>query len=199
MPNSTLTARTQANSTHLINFLQSSEQLMGCLKVVRDLELPDCWVAAGLIRNSYWDHLQNIQSSPIKSDIDVVYFDPQDTRQKTEHAYEKKLRLQAPEIETIFGNWSVKNQARMHQVNRDRPYQDCYDALQHWPETVTAIAARLTPEGEIELLHPFGLDDLYQQKVRPCPYFKEHKLFEFKIRQDKKRWQDRWPDLITKF
>ncbi len=186
-----------SDNTRLINFLQSSEKLMACLKLVRDLDLPDCWVAAGLIRNSYWDHLHDIQLPPIKSDIDVIYFDPKDTRQRTEQAYEEKLRLTAPEMEAIFGSWSVKNQARMHQVNRDRPYQNCDDALRHWPETVTAIAARLTPEGIIELLHPFGLDDLYLQKIRPCPYFKEHKLFEFKIRQDKKQWRDRWSGLRT--
>ncbi len=172
---------------------------MDCLKIIRGLDLPDCWIAAGLIRNSYWDHLHKVKRPPLKSDIDVIYFDPKDTRQKTEQVYEEKLKSEAPEVEAIFGKWSVKNQARMHQVNRDRPYQSCYDALQHWPETVTAIAARLTVANDIELLHPFGLEDLYQKKVRPCPYFKEHKLFEFKIRQDKKRWQDRWSDLKTEF
>ncbi|WP_052741828.1 nucleotidyltransferase family protein [Kiloniella litopenaei] len=184
-----------SDNARLIDFLHSSATIMSCLKVVRELDLPDCWVAAGIIRNSYWDHLHDIQLPPIKSDVDVIYFDPKDTRQKTEQAYEEKLRSVAPEVEEIFGNWSVKNQARMHQVNRDRPYQNCNDALQHWPETVTAIAARLANENGIELLHPFGLDDLYQKKVRPCPYFEQHKLFEFKVRQDKKRWHDRWPDL----
>ncbi|WP_417452646.1 nucleotidyltransferase family protein [Kiloniella sp.] len=184
-----------SNAARLRNFLHSSKPLMDCMAVVKDLDLPDCWIAAGLIRNSFWDHLNNIQIPPVKSDIDVIYFAPKDTRQKTEHSYEEKLRSTAPEMEPIFGNWSVKNQARMHQVNRDRPYQDCHDALKHWPETVTAIAVRLTPKNDIEIMHPFGLDDLYQQKVRPCPYFKEHKLFEFKVRQDKKRWQDRWSNL----
>ncbi|WP_053005599.1 nucleotidyltransferase family protein [Kiloniella spongiae] len=184
-----------SDSARLIHFLHSSDFLMDSLKTVRDLKLPDCWIAAGLIRNSFWDHLHHLTIPPLKSDIDVIYFDPRDTRQRTEQIYEEKLRSVAPKIEAIFGNWSVKNQARMHQVNRDRPYLDCRDALQHWPETVTALAARLTPEGNIDLLHPFGLDDLYQKRIRPCPYFKEHKLFEFKVRQDKKRWQDRWSDL----
>ncbi|MEH6629814.1 MAG: nucleotidyltransferase family protein [Halopseudomonas aestusnigri] len=65
----------------------------------------------------------------------------------------------------------------------------------HWPETVTAIAVKLNSDNELEVLAPFGLEDLYNKTVQPSPHFKNHKLFEFKIRQDKKRWGDRWSNL----
>jgi hypothetical protein len=39
--------------------------------------------------------------------------------------------------------WSVKNQARMHERNADRPYRSASDAMMHSPETATAVGARL--------------------------------------------------------
>ncbi|MFD2204524.1 nucleotidyltransferase family protein [Kiloniella antarctica] len=171
---------------------------MTALEAVKNLNLPDCWVAAGFIRNFIWDRLSSIKLSPVMNDIDVIYFDPKDTRQKTEQEIEKFLQSNYSGCSNKLGCWSVKNQARMHHVNRDRPYQDCADAMKHWPETVTAIAIRLNPEHELEILAPFGLEDLYQKTVQPSPHFRQHKLFEFKVRQDKKKWVDRWANLNFK-
>ncbi|WP_020590816.1 nucleotidyltransferase family protein [Kiloniella laminariae] len=178
----------------LLQHLRESQlhrQVLECLHIV----FPQGWVAAGAIRNSVWDALSGIEESPLCNDLDVIYFSPQDTRQKTEREIENRLQQQLPESKTGLGKWSVKNQARMHLVNRDRPYLDCSDALRHWPETATAIAARINNAGQIELLSPFGLTDLFQMKVRPSPHFRDHKLFEYKIRQNRKNWRIRWRSL----
>ena len=71
----------------------------------------------------------------------------------------------------------MKNQARMHLRNGDRPYRDCADALCHWAETCTAVALRLVGE-RLELLAPLGVDDLLALKVR---------------RLREKNWTARWP------
>jgi hypothetical protein len=52
--------------------------------------------------------------------------------------------------------------------NRHEPYGALCDALAHWPETATAVAARLAGGG-IELLAPHGLDDLLGLIARPTP------------------------------
>ncbi len=193
-----LTRRKQPNVKYLdqlSNTIQADQLRMTALKAAQALELPDCWIAAGFIRNYIWDQVFESELPPVKSDIDVIYFDPGDTRQKSEKEIEGLLQSQQPICSEKLGSWSVKNQARMHHVNRDRPYQNCQDAMAHWPETVTAIAGRLTSRDELEVLAPFGLDDIYNGIVRPTPHFKQYKLFEFKIRQDRKKWSDRWPDL----
>lgn len=179
----------------LVTTITSDPLRMMALKAAKDLNLPDCWIAAGFIRNFIWDQLSGIDVTPVKSDIDVIYFDPKDTRQKTEQKVEEFLQSNHAACSDKLGSWSVKNQARMHHVNRDRTYQNCTDAMLHWPETVTAIAVRLNSDDDLEVLAPFGLEDLYNKIVQPSPHFKSHKLFEFKFRQDKKQWGDRWANL----
>ena len=56
----------------------------------------------------------------------------------------------------------------MHARNGHAPYRDVADALAHWPETATAIAARLGPAG-VEILAPHGLADLFALLARPTP------------------------------
>ena len=87
--------------------------------------------------------------------------------------------------------WSVKNQARMHLRNGDRPYRDCADALCHWAETCTAVALRLVGE-RLELLAPLGVDDLLALKVRPTAHFAgKPEVYRRRLRE--KNWTARWP------
>ena len=83
---------------------------MSILKTVQALQLNDCWVAAGVIRNKVWDTLHNIQTEI--NDIDVIYFDESDCSIETENVLESKLQEIMPNQP-----WSVKNQARMHIKN----------------------------------------------------------------------------------
>ncbi len=73
-------------------------------------------LAAGFVRNLVWDRLHGLVATPF-TDIDVIYFDPADLSRETENRYEAELRILAPEYP-----WSVKNQARMHLRNGDKPY-----------------------------------------------------------------------------
>ena len=54
--------------------------------------------------------------------------------------------------------WQPRNQRRMHlwRGKGDAPYRDTEDSMRQWLETPTAVAARLTNEGRIELLAPYG-------------------------------------------
>jgi uncharacterized protein len=88
-----------------------------------------------------------------------------------------------------------QNQARMHFQNGDPPYADLAEAVRHWPETCTAIAAR-TLDARIELLAPFGVDDLISLVVQPTPAF-ANKIEVYRARVARKAWQVRWPKLRT--
>ncbi|WP_343564273.1 nucleotidyltransferase family protein [Kiloniella sp. b19] len=195
--------RTEENpERRLISLLKQDEARMGILShLAGTLGVPEAekspegfWIGAGFVRSLIWDHLaadsRAAEATTAYDDIDVLFFEPRDTRQSLEQELERKLH-------TGKGsglNWSVRNQARMHQPNRDMPYRSIADAMKHWPEVCTALAARLNPETqEPEILAPFGLDDVFSATVRPTPHFREHKLFEYRIRQDRKQWQKRWP------
>lgn len=166
------------------------------LGIVQSSKLPDCWIAAGFVRNAVWGALHGRNSSPLTTDVDVIYFDPLRTDPSADRAMEQTLHLREPHI-----RWSLKNQARMHGRNRDAPYASGVDAMRYWPETVTAIAVRRgdgtrAPDAELDIAAPFGLGDLLALVLRPTLSFTgdEHSLFDARVAR--KNWLYHWPKLI---
>ena len=159
------------------------------LAAVASLDLPDAWIAAGAVRNAVWDALHGYAAFTPLADVDVIWFDPARADQAVDRALENHLTAILPALP-----WSVKNQARMHERNGDPPYQGSLDAMRFWPETATALAARLSREGDIEIAAPFGLDDLLGLVLRPSPRFSS-KMALFHHRVVEKQWTRVWPRL----
>ena len=136
------------------------------LGLVRSLELTDCWVGAGFIRNAVWDHLHGRPATRCSGDVDVLWFDPCRVAPCEDLRIEAELRALEPSIE-----WSVKNQARMHERNGDARYASVTHAMLGWPETATAVAAQWTELGDCEIAAPFGIEDLFSLILRPTPRF----------------------------
>ncbi len=169
--------------------LKADSWSISVLGVVRDLDLPDWAIGAGFVRSLVWDHLSgNTQRTPLP-DIDVVYFDRCDLSETPECRAEEKLKAVRPDLP-----WTVKNQARMHLRNNDRPYLDTNDALRFWLETPTAIAARLEADDGLSILAPLGLGDLYDMHVRPTEAALQ-KMEQYRSRMIDKKWTDKWPEL----
>jgi hypothetical protein len=164
---------------------------MDVLRAVRDLGLPDCWVAAGFVRNCVWDHVHGLAASPLSEDIDVIWFDAADCDAARDAVLEAALRGRDGSLD-----WSVKNQARMHARNGDAPYASATDAMRYWPETATAVGVRLGEGETIEVAAPFGLDDLFGLAVRPTRRFAEEKQTVYLARIRAKDWPGRWPRLL---
>lgn len=173
----------------IADLLNRDETACRLLAQAEGLKLPDCWIGAGFVRNAVWDALHGIGSAcATLPDIDVIYFDVSDVRQERDVAIEQRLQALSPDQV-----WSVKNQARMHLRNGDAPYRDSTDAVAHWPETATAIAAR-SIDGRIELTAPHGVEDLLGLVVRPTSAFAA-KMDVYRDRVRAKNWLDRWPRL----
>lgn len=145
------------------------------LEVVREHRLPDWAVGAGFIRSAVWDVLHGYREPTPLADVDVLYFDRADLSRERETAIEETLATEMADVP-----WSVRNQARMHLRNGDRPYADTTDALRCWLETPTAVAIRIDEQGP-SLLAPFGTDDLIDMVCRPTPRGRE-KLAEYRQR-----------------
>ncbi len=170
----------------LQKIIKEDEHIMSILEAVAELQLPDAWVSAGLIRNKVWDVMHGIET-PIH-DIDVIYYDDRDVSLEIEEALEHTLAALMPNEP-----WSVKNQARMHLKNGFPPYSSSFDGVAHFTETPTAIAVRLY-KGELEIMAPYGLADLFEKKVRPTPYFQRDGSFWpiYNKRMEEKRWDQIW-------
>jgi uncharacterized protein len=147
-------------------FLEGQQYIMALLRDVAALGIDDCWIGAGLIRNAVWDRLHGYRIEPVaRSDVDVVYCDPLDASRERDLAIEARLCEERPGVP-----WSVHNQARMCGRNGNMEYRNTQDAIRHWPETATAIAARLFDD-RVDVIAPHGVDDLVGLVVRPSPAF----------------------------
>ena len=89
---------------------------MNALYAVQTLELSDGWIGAGFVRDAVWDHLHGYGQRPVSGDVDVVWFDAKSGSAADDRALEERLSQQSSAF-----NWSVKNQARMHQRNGNKP------------------------------------------------------------------------------
>nr|WP_326111349.1 nucleotidyltransferase family protein [Paenibacillus macquariensis] len=89
--------------------------------------------------------------------------------------------------------WSVKNQARMHLRNHVEPYNSTNDAMSCWPETATAVGVYLDKLDHMRIIAPYGLDDLFQLKVRQSSRNEDTTYFMKRVAD--KEWLTRWPNL----
>lgn len=169
----------------ILALIAADSSRLHLLRVLREVGPEGAWIGAGFVRNAVWDHLHGYGEATPLADIDVLHFAPRALDPQADADFEAALRrrCEAP--------WSVKNQARMHLRNGDRPYRDCADALCHWAETCTAVALRLVGE-RLELLAPLGVDDLLALKVRPTAHFAgKPEVYRRRLRE--KNWTARWP------
>jgi len=157
------------------------------LVTAAEFRLNDWCIAAGFVRNLVWDKLHSYAQSTPLADIDLIYFDAANISTEFELAIENTLK------EKSGLNWSVKNQARMHHRNADQPYRDAAHAMMHWVEVETAVSARLSNSGELEVVAPFGLENLQNLTITLNQY--RPKLEEFHSRIRQKQWLDIWPKL----
>lgn len=177
----------------LIEIITHDSKLIAILQAVEKLNVKDAWVCAGLIRNKVWDVLHETSTST--NDIDVIYYDPSNT------SLEKEKQLES-ELESILPNqpWSVKNQARMHLKSGFDSFTSSYDGVAHFPETPTAIAIRLRNE-ELEIMAPYGLQDLFELRVKPTPSFQKNSKYYsvYLERMKKKKWDAIWEGLSIEY
>ncbi|CRY70137.1 nucleotidyltransferase family protein [Yersinia pseudotuberculosis] len=191
----------------IIQWLRTDPYRMQALYTARELGLNQWCLAAGFVRNLVWDQLHGYLSPTPLNDIDLVYFDKKDISEQHDLQLEALLlNKHIPHKQTVHKQmvhkqtaqknrfpWSVKNQARMHLHSGRLPYTSTEDAISYWVEIETAIGARLTDEGEIELIAPLGLAALFALTVTLNP--KNGELATFDQRVNSKSWLQHWPNL----
>lgn len=174
----------------LLDVLRGDARRMHLLRLVRGLELSDGWTGAGFVRDAVWDRLHDREPTRPLGDVDVIWFD----RERVDADVDAWIEARLGELEPTT-HWSVKNQARMHLRNGDPPYRSATNAMEHWPETATAVAVRLDDNDCLQIVSPFGLDDLLGGVVRPTPRFRDERRAVFDERVRTKRWLERYPRL----
>jgi hypothetical protein len=149
---------------------------------------PGMWLGGGAIRSLVWDRLTGRRTA--LDDFDLVFFNSLDATATTDKVLEQRISQQLPRVLRV----SVSNQSRMHLENGELPRASLLEAVANWPETATAVVARLGRDDLVEFLAPYGFDDLINMIVRPTPYHLKNSA-AYERRRKKKRWEANWPEL----
>jgi hypothetical protein len=172
------------------NWLADDANRMQALTIAASCNLPDWWLAAGFVRNLVWDQLHGYAKPTPLNDLDLIYFCTEDISEQRDRQLEQQL------IAQTALPWSVKNQARMHLRNNDRPYASAADAMSYWVEIETVVGASLSAAGELQIIAPLGLQPLFDLTITLNP--KKHKVQDFQQRIVEKKWLELWPKLTVK-
>jgi uncharacterized protein len=178
----------------LVAIVRASGWLMRVLAAVRDEQIPEAWVGAGVVRDIVWGERYGSGFSPGEvHDVDVAYFDPTDLGRTNDDKVTERLGARWPEVP-----WEARNQAAVHTWYARKfggeppaPLVSIADAVATWPETVTAVAVRLAADGEMKVCAPLGLTDLLAGVWRRNP--RRVSLEESLARLARHRPGDRWP------
>lgn len=183
---------TMNHEEELRRLVRGSAALMQALHAVRSLSVPSAMIGAGAVRDLVWSTLHERPFIP--SDVDVVYFDDADLTANRETTFLATLSQLDGSL-----HWEVVNQARVHQWFEGRygepcaPLRSVEEGIASWPETATAVAVRLTGAGELQVVAPFGLHDLFSLVLRANP--RRGSLQQFAQRLTQKRFPERFPRL----
>lgn len=171
----------------IIQWIEQDPMRMLALQTAQQLRLPDWCLAAGFVRNLVWDQLHGFTTPTPLNDIDVIYFDPRDISVTSE----KKFEQQLGDLAAL--PWSVKNQARMHTLHDHAPYTSSSESMSYWVETETVIGAALDERGNVELIAPLGIAELFELSITANP---RHGDVQVMLeRAESKGWLNQWPKL----
>jgi uncharacterized protein len=176
----------------VLRLIRKDPWMMDIIRSASRLNLNDWCVCAGFVRSKIWDSINGKTVRTELSDIDVVYFDIENTDERMEKEFEIALGNVHPGLP-----WSVKNQARMHKINEILPYISTEDAISKFPETATALGVTIDEAGNLKLIAPHGIQDALNMIIRPTPFFTESKSLMkiFEKRLESKNWPSIWPGI----
>ena len=175
---------------------RESKWFWPALAAARNLNLPSWCIGAGAVRNLVWDSLHNFQTPSALSDIDVAYFDASDLSAQRDAEIQHRLNTVYP-----VAPWEVTNQAAVHTWfeaafgHPVEPLVSLEDAVASWPEFATTVGLTLRDDDSIDVIAPYGLDDLFAMVVRRNPA--RVSVDTYRRRVEQKQYQKRWPNVAV--
>jgi hypothetical protein len=163
------------------------------LQRARRLNLPDHALMAGAVYQAVWNALTGRDPAYGVNDYDLAYFDASDLSAEAEQAV---IDRSAAAFARLDADVELCNQARVHiwfskKYDIERaPLIDTEDAVRHFASKTHAAALRYNENSEIELLAPFGLDELFSLAVKPLPNLAGADSWNAKCAKQKVLWPE---------
>lgn len=185
----------------LITIIERQPYLVRLLDGMVELGLPDALLGSGAIYNTVWNVLTGRPPLTGIKDADIVYFDATDLSYAAE---DRVIRSAAAHFADLPLPVEVRNQARVHlwfpqKFGMAYPrLQSSAEMLGYFATRTHAVGARRTSGGDIEIIAPFGLDDLFSFRLTPNPVLANRATHEAKAARAMALWPELkfvpWPD-----
>lgn len=192
--------RLQAESAMYVPLPENLESALRANPIVsrtfdewEDIALPNCWMVAGAVFQSFWNQEYGFPPLHGIADIDLIYFDARDLSEHKENEHYVRINDFFDDENIRF---DVKNEARVHLWYEDRfgypvdAYTSAEAAMETFQTTAGAIGIRCTGQ-DLEAFAPFGFDDLMNLTIRPNKRQITRTIYEEKVA----RWKPKWPDV----
>ncbi|MER8636324.1 nucleotidyltransferase family protein [Mesorhizobium sp. M1365] len=163
------------------------------LSRVRVLGLPDWLVVSGALYNSVWNHLTGKPSGYGIRDVDLFYFDESDLSYEAEDSV---IARAAPVFADLPLPVEIRNQARVHlwypsKFGRSCPcYSSSSDSVRFFASKTHAVGVRFDTDGRLDLVAPFGLDDIFSFRITPNRVLDSRQTHEAKGARARENWPE---------
>lgn len=182
-----------AQRAALEGIIRSDPVLMEVLDALRAEALPEGMLVAGAIYNLVWNRLTGRPDLAGVNDIDIFYFDDSDLSYEAEDAVIKRLDGRFAHLPLPV---QVRNQARVHLWFPQKfgipfsPLGSAAEMLGRYASKTHAVAARLEPGGDMTIIAPFGLDDIFSFRIVPNRVLMNRPAHEAKGARAKAIWPE---------
>lgn len=183
----------EAQRTAFLDIVSRDTLIRDVLVRAQRLALPDWLLVSGALYNTVWNQLTGKPSGYGIRDVDLFYFDESDLSYEAE---DEVIRRAAPHFEGLPRPVEVRNQARVHLWYEAR-FGDTYPRLSSSAEALSCFASRthavgvhLGADGPLELIAPFGLDDIFSFRITPNKALDNRKTHEAKGARAKANWPE---------
>jgi uncharacterized protein len=180
----------------LFDILWAEPLIRDALIRARALDLPDWLLVSGALYNTVWNDLTGKPSGHGIKDIDLFYFDGSDL---TYEAEDIVIQRAEGHFAGLSRPVEVRNQARVH-LWYEAHFGGTYpklgstaEALQYFVSQTHAVGVRLARSGDLDLVAPFGLDDIFSLRMAPNRALDNRRTHLEKSR----RAQMNWPEVVV--
>jgi len=159
--------------SRLEEIVRETPALMHVLQRARDLDLPDWLIFSGAVYQRVLNRLTGRDADYGIKDYDLGYFDAADISYEAEDVVIRRVAaaFEPPVREMV----EVRNQARVHLWFEGKfgepyaPLSNSAEALTRFVSPLFAVAVRLEADDSLNIMAPFGLEDLFELRLRPNP------------------------------
>jgi len=173
--------------------VRGDADLVQLLNAARKLRLPQWRIVAGCLYQTTWNVLTNKPARTGIKDYDLIYFDDSDLSWQAEDQVVKRVKARMSDLPAPV---EVRNQARVHLWFKKRfgadyaPLRSADESLARYASVVHALGVRLEYDGRLDIVAPFGFDDLFNMVIRPNRAIANEGTYTAKAAHAKAIWQE---------